>query len=202
MTRGLFLVFEGVDACGKTTQAQRVAATRDALFTFEPGDSPLGVELRRWLLDATSPMTPVTEALLMLSDRSHHVSAVIEPNLAAGRSVVSDRFAGSTLAYQGYGRGLDLEELRAATDLAVGTCRPDCTILLDITLEVANERRARDHEDRFESADLEFHERVRAGYLELAAHDPRWVVLDGSGSPEEVAAAIDEVVGRLAWPHG
>ena len=172
MAEGLFLVFEGVDACGKSTQARRVAAQREALFTFEPGDSPLGVDLRRWLLDAQTPMTPVTEALLMLADRSHHVTSVIEPALRSGRSVVSDRFAASTLAYQGYGRGVDVDQLRAATTLAIGDCSPVCTILLDITLEVANERRTRDHEDRFESADLAFHERVRAGYLTLAAADP------------------------------
>lgn len=202
MDRGLFLVFEGIDASGKTTQARRVAEARGALFTFEPGDTPLGADLRRWLLDAsTTPMTPQTEALLMLADRSHHVYSVIEPTLAQGRSVVSDRFFASTLAYQGYGRGLDLDDLRAATELAIGSCRADLTILIDIPLDVANERRARDHEDRFESADLAFHERVRSGYLELA-RESDWVVIDGSGSEDEVARLIDVVLAPLPWPHG
>lgn len=203
MERGLFLVFEGIDASGKSTQAARVARDHDALFTFEPGDTSLGTELRRWLLDATSPMAPATEALLMLADRSHHVNTVIEPALRRGRSVVSDRFYASTLAYQGFGRGVDLADLRAATELAIGSCRPTLTILIDISLEIANERRARSHEDRFESADLAFHERVRQGYLSLAAEDPDgWAVVDGSVDEYEVSAAIDRLLDSITWPHG
>ncbi len=203
MTRGRFVVFEGIDASGKSTQARRAADRLGALFTFEPGDSALGADLRRWLLDAAAPMTPVTESLLMLADRSHHVSTVIEPALAAGRSVVSDRFSFSTIAYQGYGRGLDLAQLRAATDLAIGGCRPDLTILLDLPVEVANERRARDHRDRFESADLDFHERVRAGYLELARNDEaHWLVLDGTADEAAVGAAVDDRLHGLGWPSG
>ena len=200
MGRGLFLDFEGIDASGKSTQARRVAERYDALFTFEPGDTPLGVELRRWLLDAATPMTPATEALLMLADRSHHVRSVIEPTLASGRSVVSDRFFASTLAYQGYGRGVDLADLMAATELAIGDCRADLTILIDLALDTANERRARNHEDRFESADLNFHERVRQGYLEMAANDTQgWFVVDGASSEDEVAAIIEERLARLTW---
>jgi len=196
--RGTFVVFEGIDVSGKSTQARRVAARHDALFTFEPGDSPLGVELRHWVLDAATPMDPATEALLMLSDRSHHVRSVIEPALAAGRSVVSDRFYASTLAYQGYGRGVDLTLLRAASELAIGSCRPDETILLDLPLEVVNERRAHDAKDRFESADLAFHQRVREGYLVLAV-EHGWFVVDGSLSESEVANVIDERVAGLPW---
>jgi dTMP kinase len=196
--RGTFLVFEGIDVSGKSTQARRVAALHDALFTFEPGDTPLGVELRRWVLDAATPMHPATEALLMLSDRSHHVRSVIEPALLAGRSVVSDRFYASTLAYQGYGRGVDLTLLEAASELAIGACRPDVTILLDITLDVVNERRAHDAKDRFESSDLAFHQRVREGYLALAK-EHHWFVVDGSLSETEVANLIDERVADLPW---
>ena len=203
MHRGLFLVFEGVDASGKSTQARRVAALHDAHFAFEPGDSELGADLRRWLLDASMHMEPETEALLMLSDRSHHVRSVIEPALERGRDVVLDRYFASTLAYQGYGRGVDLADLRAATELAIGDCLPELTILLDIDLEVANERRARDAKDRFESADLDFHARVREGYLELAQiYGDRWFVVDGSQSEEDVARVIDERVAGLAWSHG
>jgi dTMP kinase len=202
MTRGLFLVFEGIDASGKSTQARRVAAQRGALFAFEPGDTPMGAELRRWVLDAATHMTPTTESLLMLADRSHHATTVIEPALASGRSVVSDRYYASTLAYQGYGRGVDLTELRAATAMAIGSCVPDLTILIDVPLEVADERRVRNHEDRFESADLAFHERVRQGYLELAVTgEDRWVVIDGTSSEEDVAARIDAVLASLTWPH-
>ena len=196
--RGVFLAFEGIDVSGKSTQARRVAELHDALFTFEPGDTPLGRDLRRWVLDAATPMEPATEALIMLSDRSHHVRRVIEPALDAGRSVVSDRFFASTLAYQGYGRGVDLGLLRAASELAIGECRPTLTVLLDVPLEVVNDRRAHDAKDRFEAADLAFHQRVREGYLELA-NDPTWFVVDGAMSEAAVAAAIDERVADLAW---
>ncbi len=198
MRPGIFLAFEGIDVSGKSTQARRVADLHDALFTFEPGDTPLGRELRHWVLDAATPMEPTTEALMMLTDRSHHVRRVIEPTLATGRAVVTDRFFASTLAYQGYGRGVDLALLRAASELAIGTCLPNLTILLDVPLEVVNERRAHDAKDRFEAEDLAFHQRVREGYLELA-RDDSWFVVDGSLGEADVAAAIDERVARLAW---
>ena len=194
---GRFIVFEGIDASGKSTQARQLAERCGGLFTFEPGDTPLGVELRRWLLDASTPMVPQTEALLMLADRSHHVATVISPTLAAGRHVIADRFAASTLAYQGYGRGVDLAALRTATDLAIGDCRPDITLLIDIDIETANERRARNHEDRFESADAAFHERLRQGYLEMAATEDHWCVIDGRGSFDDVRAAIEATLAPL-----
>ncbi len=200
MARGTFVVFEGIDACGKSTQARRVADQRGALFAFEPGDTDLGAQLRRWLLDGSTPMTPVTEAMMMLADRSHHVATVIEPALRAGSSVVADRFEASTLAYQGFGRGIDLADLEAATDLAIGQCRADLTVLIDIDIATANERRARNAEDRFESADAEFHERVRQGYLEMARRDAaHWFVVDGRASPEDVAMEIDARLDQLDW---
>jgi dTMP kinase len=200
VTRGLFVLFEGIDASGKSTQARRVAELRDAHFTFEPGDTPLGVDLRRWVLDASTPMTPITEALLMLADRSHHVRTVIEPTLDSGGSIVSDRYFASTLAYQGYGRGVDLARLEAATELAIGSCLPDMTILIDTPPELANDRRAPDARDRFESADLAFHQRVREGYLEIAHKwEGRWCVIDGSKSEEEVADSVDDRLTSLRW---
>jgi len=200
MGRGLFVVFEGIDASGKSTQARRVAEMRDAHFTFEPGDTPLGVDLRRWVLDAATPMSPITEALLMLSDRSHHVRTLIEPTLESGRSVVSDRYFASTLAYQGYGRGVDLARLEAATEMAIGSCYPDLTLLIDTPLEVASERRTPDAKDRFESADLAFHQRVRDGYLAIAAKwGDRWRVIDGSLDEAAVAALVDEQLDSLPW---
>ena len=203
MNRGLFVVFEGIDGSGKSTQARRAAERFNAQFTFEPGDSPLGVDLRRWVLDAATPMSPVTEALLMLSDRSHHVRTVIEPAIASGRSVVSDRFFASTLAYQGYGRGVDLARLLAATEMAIGTCQPALTILIDMPFDLSSERRAPDTRDRFESADLEFHKRVREGYLAIAdTWGERWFVVDGSRSEEEVAAAIEDRLAGLPWSNG
>ena len=197
-SRGILLAFEGIDVSGKSTQAKRVAASHDALFTFEPGDTPLGAQLRHWVLDAATPMAAATVALLMLSDRSHHVRTLIEPTLASGRSVVTDRFFASTLAYQGYGGGVDLDLLRAATDLAIGTTRPTLTVLLDLPVEVVNERRAHDARDRFEAQDLEFHQRVRDGYLALAK-DPTWVVIDAAKSEGEVASMIDDRLADLPW---
>jgi dTMP kinase len=203
MGRGLFLVFEGIDASGKSTQARRVAELHDARFAFEPGDTPMGVDLRKWILDASTPMKPETEVLLLLADRSHHVYTVIEPTLREGRDVVLDRYFASTLAYQGYGRGVDMVDLKAATELAIGQCLPDLTILIDIDLDVANERRGRDAKDRFESADLEFHARVREGYLALAQEfGDRWFVVDGSGTEEQVSGLIDERLAMLDWSHG
>ncbi len=200
MTRGIFLVFEGIDASGKSTQAKRIAKERDALFTFEPGDTAVGKDLRRWLLDAATPMKPETEALLMTADRSHHVDTLIKPTLESAKSVVADRFYASTLAYQGYGRGVDLSQLRAATQLAIGDCLPDLTILIDLPVDVANERRERNAKDRFESSDIDFHNRVRSGYLELAKTDGvEWFVVDGTKSEAEVAALIDERLAALPW---
>jgi dTMP kinase len=197
-SRGVFLAFEGIDVSGKSTQARRVAAHYDALFTFEPGDTALGQVLRRWVLDAATPMDPSTEALIMLTDRSHHVHNVITPALEAGRSVVCDRFYASTLAYQGYGRGVDLGLLRAASELAVGSCLPTLTILLDVPVDVVNERRAHDARDRFEAEELAFHQRVRDGYRELA-QESAWFVVDGARSQIDVARVIDERVADLPW---
>ena len=200
MARGIFLVFEGIDASGKSTQAKRIAQERNALVTFEPGDTAVGKDLRRWLLDAATPMKPETEALLMTADRSHHVDTLIKPTLESAKSVVADRFYASTLAYQGYGRGVDLSQLRAATQLAIGDCLPDLTILIDLPVDVANERRERNAKDRFESSDIDFHNRVRSGYLELAKTDGvEWFVVDGTKSEVEVAALIDERLAALPW---
>ena len=200
MARGIFLVFEGIDASGKSTQAKRIAKERNALFAFEPGDTAVGKDLRRWLLDAATPMKPETEALLMTADRSHHVDTLIKPTLESAKSVVADRFYASTLAYQGYGRGVDLSQLRAATQLAIGDCLPDLTILIDLPVDVANERRERNAKDRFESSDIDFHNRVRSGYLELAKTDGvEWFVVDGTKSEVEVAALIDERLAALPW---
>lgn len=202
MSRGVFVAFEGIDASGKSTVAKIIAERFGARFTFEPGDTPVGVDLRKWLLSNETPMKPESEALLMLADRSHHVFSLIEPTLESGSHVVSDRYYASTLAYQGYGRGLDLTELRAATDLAIGETLPDVTILIDVTIEVANERRARDSKDRFESADEHFHERVRQGYLEIASNAREmWVVIDGSGTLDEVVASVERELVALPWNH-
>jgi dTMP kinase len=189
---GRLIAVEGIDGCGKSTQARLLASRLDALLTFEPGATPLGRELRRLVLTKRgTPIDDRTEALLMVADRAQHVAEVVGPALDEGRWVVTDRFSASTLAYQGYGRGLPLTELRTLVDWASGGLTPDLTILLDIPVEVAETRRRPDQADRIEAATREVRERMADGYRRLAADDPTgWVVIDGTGSVDDVAAAV------------
>jgi len=197
--RGRFVVFEGGDACGKSTQAARLAARRDAVLTREPGGTPLGERVRELFLDpASGPVEPRTEALLVAAARAQHVAAVIAPALETGRDVVCDRFTGSSLAYQGFGRGLDVDALRGLSRFAAGGLEPDVYVLLEVPAALARQRLGADR-DRMEAAGDDFHERVRAGYSALARSDG-WVVVDGSGSIDEVERAVWEAVsGRLGW---
>lgn len=189
--RGSFIVVEGIDGCGKSTQVARLAAKRDAVATFEPGATELGQSLRRILLEDAVRPDPIAEALLMASDRAQHVATLIEPTLAAGRDVISDRYAASTLAYQGAGRGLDLLELAELMRFATGGLRPDLTILLDLPVGDAQKRRG-GIPDRMESEYTDFFERVRGGYLELAeAGGDSWVVLDATRPIADVSIAVD-----------
>ena len=196
---GRFVVFEGGDACGKSTQAARLAARRDAVLTREPGGTPLGERVRELFLDpASGPVEPRTEALLVAAARAQHVAAVIAPALETGRDVVCDRFTGSSLAYQGFGRGLEVDALRGLSRFAAGGLEPDVYVLLEVPAALARQRLGADR-DRMEAAGDDFHERVRAGYSALARSDG-WVVVDGSGSIDEVERAVWEAVsGRLGW---
>ena len=199
-SRGNFVVFEGIDGSGKSSQVTRVALDRGALRAYEPGDTALGAQLRVWLLDRDTPMTSETEALLMLADRSHHVHTVIEPALATGRHVVCDRFTASTYAYQGYGRGEELGALQRATSLAVGDVAPTLTVLMDLPVHVARSRRSTSEQDRFESSGDDFDEAVRQGYLDMAHDDPaEWFIVDAGGSFDEVSRAIDVRLDQLEW---
>jgi len=197
--RGRFVVFEGGDACGKSTQAARLAARRDAVLTREPGGTPLGERVRDLFLDpASGPVDPRTEALLVAAARAQHVAEVIAPALEGGRDVVCDRFTGSSLAYQGFGRGLEVDALRGLSRFAAGGLEPDVYVLLEVPAALARQRLGADR-DRMEAAGDDFHERVRAGYSALARSDG-WVVVDGSGSIDEVERAVWEAVsGRLGW---
>lgn len=198
-TRGRLIAIEGGEGVGKSTQAALLASAIGAEASREPGGSPIAERIRDLLLDRSlGVLAPRAELYLMLAARAEHLSSLIEPALAAGRHVVVDRFAGSTLAYQGYGRGLPVEEVRRACDLASGGRWPDLSVLLDMPREVAERRRAAQQAqlpgvspDRIEAEEPEFHRRVNEGFREIAADDTEhWVVLDGSASASEVAAEV------------
>ena len=195
MTTGRFLAFEGIDGSGKSTQASRVAKGLEARLTFEPGDTVLGAALRELLLhDFSSDPTSVAEALLMAADRAQHVETVIVPELASGRHVVTDRFNGSTLAYQGFGRGIDRTVLEQVLSFATGGLSPDLTIVVDCDLETARERSTGFKADRLEQLDPSFHARVREGFLTLAEANSSWVVINGGQSLDEVATAVNAAI--------
>jgi dTMP kinase len=201
---GRLLALEGIDGCGKSTQARALAAALGVRLTHEPGATALGVALRRLLLATDTPSVSVrAEALLMAADRAEHVALVVGPALAAGEWVVSDRFSGSTLAYQGYGRGLDTAELRPVVDWAAGGLVADLSILVDVPVEVAQARLAQTAPDRLERLGPAFAQRVRDGFLGLAAADPaHWVVVDGTTAEAalttHIVAIVRERVGEPA----
>ena len=195
---GRWIAFEGGEACGKSTQASRLAALLDAVLTREPGGTHIGATIRTLLLDTeTADMDPRTESLLMAADRAQHLTEVVRPALAAGRHVVSDRSAYSSLAYQGYGRGLDVGVIRAMNDFATQGIRPDLTFLLDLDPQVGLQRAGRGSPgkapDRIEVEILAFHHRVREGYLTLAREEPfRIVTVDAAQGMVEIGDQVWE----------
>lgn len=200
---GRLIALEGIDGCGKSTQARLLAGALGAMLTFEPGATAVGAALRRLLLDPGRPApVPRAEALMMAADRAQHVQEVVAPALAAGRWVVTDRFSGSTLAYQGWGRGLATDGLRRLVAWASGGLEPDLSVLVDVEPEVARRRLGSAAPDRLERLDPVFHERVRHGFVALARADgARWAVVDGSDDEAAVAARVAEVVAaRLGHP--
>jgi len=202
MTRGSFIAFEGGEACGKSTQSQRLAAAIDAVLTREPGGTVVGAQLRAVLLDPqTANLSDRAEALLMAADRAQHVEEVVEPALVSGRHVVTDRFAGSSIAYQGHGRGLPVNEIRDLSLWATSGVWPDLIVLLDVP-EAEADRRLGSSRDRMESEPASFHAAVMEGFRAQAAAEPdRWVVIDGTPPIEEVSAAVFAVVAeRLQLP--
>ena len=201
--RGRFIVFEGGEASGKSTQAQLLAARLGALLTREPGGTALGERVRELLLDpATDDVDARTELLLVAAARAEHVERVIGPTLAAGRDIVCDRFSASSVAYQGYGRGLPPEEVVRVSTWAAADLEPDLIVLLDVDATTRHARLGDRPEslDRLESAGVAFHERVADGFRTMAAADPdRWVRFDGARPVDELAGAIAAVVAtRLA----
>ena len=208
--RGKFITFEGPEGSGKSTHirllAQRLRAEgRTVLVTREPGGTPLAEKIRGLVREELDdPPVTRSEVLLFLAARAQVVSQVIRPALARGEWVLCDRFADSTFAYQGYGRGIDVGLLRNFNDFATEGLVPDLTILLDVPLEVSRSRLAARQAatataaDRIEQAGTMFHRRLREGFLELAQAEPkRFAVIDSSGGVEQVAAAVAAAVGRL-----
>jgi dTMP kinase len=197
-----WIALEGGEGSGKSSQARRLAATVDAVLTREPGGTPVGSRIREVLLNPdVAGLDPRAEALLMAADRAQHLAEVVRPALASGRSVVSDRSVWSSLAYQGYGRGLELSIVRQLSDWAMEGRWPDVVVLLDVPRDVAAEWlvAAGRVPDRLEAAGDEFHGRVASGFRELArAHPETWVVVDGVGDEAVVAGRVlTAVEGRL-----
>jgi dTMP kinase len=191
-----YIVLEGSEGCGKSTHAQRLADALGAVATRETGGTPIGERLRAILHDTTVlDLDDRAETLIVAADRAQHMAEVVRPALASGRHVVSDRSVYSTLAYQGYGRGLPLDEVRCINEWAMGDIWPDLVVLLTIPADVTAERMRRRQLDRFEQAGDDFHARVDRGFAEMAAEEPeRWAVVDASDSKEAVATAIRTAV--------
>lgn len=198
----MFITLEGSEGSGKTSQIQPLAEHLtdigyQVLCTREPGGTLIGDQVRAILGDLeNTEMQPRTEVLLFQASRAQLVEQVIRPALKQGMIVLSDRFADSTLAYQGYGYQLDLQQVRSIVNFATGGLKPDLTLFLDVDVEQGLLRRANGGEwNRLDAYDVDFYHRVRAGYLEMVAAEPdRWVIIDASGTQEQVQCAIQKVV--------
>ena len=193
---GRYVAFEGAEGCGKSTHAARLAAAVDAVLTRETGGTDIGRRIRDILHDtANTHLAHRAEALLAAADRAQHLAQVVTPALAAGRPVVSDRSVYSTLAYQGYGRGLDLDEVRRINDWAIDGIWPELVLFLDVPAQVLDARMSARELDRFEQEDPGFHARVRDGFHAMADADPdRWVIIDGTADKDTVAQAVRSAV--------
>jgi dTMP kinase len=192
MDRPVYIAFEGAEGCGKSTQSRRLADSLAAVLTRETGGTDVGQRLREILHDtAVTDLNDHAEALILAADRAQHIAQVVRPALESGRHVVSDRSVYSTLAYQGHGRGLPLDELRTINDWAIGDVWPDLVVLLRVPDEVTRDRLRKRELDRFERAGDEFHARVDAGFAEMADADPeRWVVVDATAPVDDVARTV------------
>lgn len=200
----MFITFEGGEGSGKSVQARALYRKLSrlaipAILTHEPGVTPLGRKVARWLKWGDDmAISPLAELMLFNVSRAQLVSEVIMPGLKSGRVVICDRYADSTTAYQSYGRGLDLSAVRAVNEAAIQGLHPDLTVLLDIPVEVGLGRKKGEKRDRFEQEALAFHRRVRQGYLALARAEPdRWLVVAAEKSKEEIADIIWNRVKKL-----
>ena len=200
---GLFISFEGIEGCGKTTQSLLLARWlkgrgHQVIVTREPGGTPIAEKIRRVLLDpGNHRMAPLSELLLLEASRAQHLAQVIVPALKAGKTVICDRFADSSTAYQGYGRGMDLEMINRLNQIAVGGCWPRLTLVFDLPVEQGFARACKRKRslDRMERQQKAFHQKVRRGFLAIAQAEPdRVKVLDGSFPPDVIQAAVRQLV--------
>ena len=205
----LFITFEGGEGCGKSTQARALYRRLSKLavpviLTHEPGGTSLGRRLSRWLKwTKDADIAPLTELLMFNASRSQLITEVIKPSLKRGEIVICDRYADSTTVYQSYGRGLDLEMVKTVNNIATQGLKPDLTVLLDISAEEGLARQGGKKQDRFEQEELSFHQRVREGFLKLAANEPeRWLVVDASQSKTKISEIIWQRVSQILSQQG
>lgn len=202
MKKGLFITFEGGDGCGKSTQIELLNTYFknkgfETLLTREPGAKGLGIKLREILLNYEGEVSPTCESFLFLADRAQHVDCIIKPALNEGKVILCDRHTDSTVAYQGYGRGLDIERINMLNNIATSGLKPDLTIVLDVDVETSMQRVGKE-KDRMESAGIEFFKRVRNGFLEIAKKEPdRVKVISSADTIENIHKQIIELVENL-----
>lgn len=198
MKKGLFITFEGADGCGKTTQMKLLAEYlkqqgKNVVLTREPGGKGLGEKVREILLNYDGPVSDRCESFLFLADRAQNIDIIVNPAVEDGKIVLCDRHIDSTVAYQGYGRGLDIERINKLNNIATNGKKPDLTFVFDIDVETSMKRVGKE-KDRMESAGIDFHNRVRKGYLELAKQYPQRIkVLDATKSIEEIHKNVVEI---------
>lgn len=202
MNKGLFITFEGADGCGKTTQLKLLKTYLenngyDVVVTREPGGKGLGEKFREILLNYDGVVSDRCETFLFLADRAQNIDTIVKPSVASGKIVLCDRHIDSSVAYQGYGRGLDIQQIKELNTLATGGNLPDLTLIFDIDIETSMQR-VGNEKDRMESSGMEFFNRVRNGYLELAKQEPERIkVVEAKGSIDEIHAKVLDIFKNL-----
>lgn len=201
VNKGLFITFEGMDGCGKSTQLNLLASYlkekgAEVVITREPGAVGLGEKLREILLNYDGEVSSNCEAFLFLADRAQHIDTLVKPAIEAGKIVLCDRHTDSTIAYQGYGRGVDLKQIKMLNNIATSGFKPDLTFVFDIDVETSQARVGK-NKDRMESAGIEFHKKVREGYLEIAKQEPdRVKLLSGLDTRENVFEKVKNIIDK------
>lgn len=202
MMQGLFITFEGPDGCGKTTQMKLLAEYfkkkgKEVVLTREPGGKGLGEKVREILLNYDGEVSDRCESFLFLADRAQNIDIIVNPAVKEGKIVLCDRHIDSTVAYQGYGRGLNIDRINMLNNLATNGKKPDLTLVFDVDIETSMKRVGKE-KDRMESAGIDFHNRVRKGYLELAKQEPKRIkVLDATKSIEEIHKDVINILAEV-----